>query len=233
MTKPRSITPVSESALMVYFADTVDISLPVSIGQYAMQLEQTFGDALLNCTPSYTSLLIEYHPLKVSELQIVQWLRTTDITELVGRDTYSLVTLPAYYSHEVGPELVSMSQTLSIPIERIIELHSQTTYTVCAIGFAPGFAFLAEVPAEIQVPRLVTPRAKVPKGSVGIASHQTAVYPSATPGGWQIIANCPISFYDPLAPQNSLLKVGDKVKFEPIDKQEYLKLGGQICQNWS
>ncbi|MDA0109441.1 5-oxoprolinase subunit PxpB [Vibrio sp. La 4.2.2] len=226
------IIAVSESALMVYFGDEIELSLPNAIGQFCDRIEQQFGEGILNLTPSYTSLLVEYHPLRVDEQQLRQFITDIKVIETSLSTPSSITVLPAYYAPEVGPELDSMSRDLSLAIERIIEIHSQTLYTVCAIGFAPGFAFLAQVSEAIQVPRLVTPRHFVPKGSIGIANNQTAVYPQDTPGGWQIIGNCPIELYNPQKPQDSKLKVGNNVRFEAIDKQEFISLGGKICPNW-
>ncbi|GAL06566.1 allophanate hydrolase 2 subunit 1 [Photobacterium aphoticum] len=140
----------------------------------------------------------------------------------------SLIALPVYYGRDVGPDLQAVAEHAGLSVEEVIAIHSGQTYTVCAIGFAPGFAFLASVDARIAMPRQVTPRQQVPAGSVGIANQQTAVYPNASPGGWQIIGNCPVGLFSPDATPMTPFSVGDTVQFTPIDREAFLQQGGEL-----
>ena len=97
-----------------------------------------------------------------------------------------------------------------------------------AIGFAPGFAYLGQVDERIATPRLDTPRQKVPRGAVGVANHQTAVYPAISPGGWNLIGRCPLAMFDLHATEPMTVKVGDRVRFEAINRTTYLELGGDV-----
>jgi KipI family sensor histidine kinase inhibitor len=99
---------------------------------------------------------------------------------------------------------------------------------VYAIGFAPGFAYLGEVDKRIAAARLATPRQKVPRGAVGIADRQTAVYPAVSPGGWNLIGLCPQRMFDPVARPTMPVAVGDRVKFDAISRDEFLALGGEL-----
>ena len=96
-----------------------------------------------------------------------------------------------------------------------------------AIGFAPGFAYLGEVDERIATPRLATPRQNVPAGAVGIADRQTAVYPAQSPGGWNLIGRCPLQMFAPHSAEPMPVRVGDRVRFEAIDRATYLKRGGE------
>ena len=98
-----------------------------------------------------------------------------------------------------------------------VALHSSTTYRVYLIGFVPGFAYLAEVDPRIAAPRRKTPRTVVAPGSVAIAGAQTGVYPTSTPGGWNIIGRTPARPYDATRAQPSLFSPGDLVRFVPIE----------------
>jgi KipI family sensor histidine kinase inhibitor len=107
-------------------------------------------------------------------------------------------------------------------------LHQATEYQVYAIGFAPGFAYLGQVDERIAAPRLSTPRQKVPRGAVAIADRQTAVYPAPSPGGWNLIGLCPTAMFSPASEPIMPVTVGDRVRFEAIDKSRYLELGGKL-----
>jgi inhibitor of KinA len=110
----------------------------------------------------------------------------------------------------------------------VIALHSSIIYDVYAIGFAPGFAYLGNVDKRIAMPRKETPRQKIFKGSVGIADQQTAIYPSDSPGGWQIIGRTPISLIDYNDDKLTKFETGDKVKFNPISRADFIDMGGVL-----
>ncbi|HBO13208.1 MAG TPA: allophanate hydrolase, partial [Halieaceae bacterium] len=65
------------------------------------------------------------------------------------------------------------------------------------------------------------------RGAIAIADRQTAVYPAASPGGWNIVGRCPVRLFDPAADPCMPVAVGDRVRFRPIDRDEYLALGGE------
>ena len=223
----------SENALIVYFSepDSVAISSDISakVQQVKTGLEQYMGNELLELIPSYSSLLVVFDPFKTDQYAIRQLLKQQMARFDSSFSTKSnLVELPVYYGVEVGLDLQQMTTSLSLSIEEIIELHQQTEYRVYAIGFAPGFAYLGEVDERIACSRLATPRNAVPKGAVGIADQQTAIYPASSPGGWNIIGNCPVDMFNPSSKQTMPIQVGDLVRFKAISKDEYLTLGGVL-----
>ncbi|MBD3831176.1 MAG: carboxyltransferase domain-containing protein, partial [Arcobacter sp.] len=139
-----------------------------------------------------------------------------------------IVEIDVYYGTEVGFDLEYLSSKTTLSIEEIIKIHSNKLYDVYAIGFLPGFAYLAKVDEKIAFPRLSTPRKIVPKGSVAIADFQTAIYPQQSPGGWNIIGKTTFELFDKKLENLSPLNVGDKVKFNPISKEEFLVQGGVL-----
>jgi len=84
------------------------------------------------------------------------------------------------------------------------------------------------VEPRLATPRLETPRVKIPAGSVGIADNQTAVYPISSSGGCRIIGRTPLDLSLANPDNINLFKVGDKVRFRPIQLAEFLALGGEI-----
>ena len=114
----------------------------------------------------------------------------------------------------------------------VIKTHTSVNYLVYAIGFSPGFPYLGGLPEKLNTPRLKNPRTKIPAGSVAIAETQTGIYPSATPGGWQIIGKTPLKLFDPKRNPPVLLNPGDRIKFEPIKSIKLFKtLEKQISIN--
>ncbi|PKL98617.1 MAG: allophanate hydrolase, partial [Gammaproteobacteria bacterium HGW-Gammaproteobacteria-7] len=110
--------------------------------------------------------------------------------------------------------------------QQVIELHGTPDYRVGAIGFAPGFAYLGELHPRLLLPRRATPRLAVPAGSLGIADRQTAIYPLVSPGGWNLIGRSPVRLFDRELDGFSLWQPGDRVRFVPIERAEFIRLGG-------
>ena len=96
------------------------------------------------------------------------------------------------------------------------------------MALPPDLPTSGEVDERIAAPRLATPRQKVPRGAVAIADRQTAVYPAVSPGGWNLIGRCPVRMFDPDAEPTMPVTVGDRVRFEPITRERYLALGGDL-----
>ena len=126
-----------------------------------------------------------------------------------------LIEIPVYYGGENGPDIETISAASKLTIDDVIAKHSQREYRVCMMGFIPGFTFLSPAPTELHHPRLATPRAKVPAGSIGIANWQTGIYGLESPGGWQIIGRTPLSIFDGKRDTPFLLNAGDRVRFMP------------------
>lgn len=126
----------------------------------------------------------------------------------------------------VGPDLEPLARRKQLGVAELIRRHSQREYRVFALGFSPGFAFMGLVEEALAAPRLATPRQRIAAGSVGIAERQTAVYPQASPGGWNLLGRCPVRLFDLTLDGYSLLRAGDRVRFEPIGHAEFVRLGG-------
>ncbi len=223
------IEVAGENALIIYFGDKTSPEVSARVQQAVTILQEELGDKLIDMVPSYASLLVIYNLMLVDHLEVKGRIRT--LLASLGNATSTegqLVTLPAYYSTESGPDLEDLAKRAELSVEEVIKLHSETEYRVYAIGFAPGFAYLGEVDPRIAAPRLSTPRQKVPRGAVAIADRQTAVYPAVSPGGWNLIGLCPTRMFDPEAEPTMPVQVGDRIKFNPIDRDEFLALGGEL-----
>lgn len=232
------IDPVSETCLMVYFGEQIDTRLAPKIGQMVQYLKGAYAQSLIEVVPSYTSLFIQYHPRLITYrtlyTAIMQYAEKMEqpLSQAGQSEPGKLITLSVYYHHEVGPDLSYIASQHGLTPEQVVEAHTRSTYTVCAIGFAPGFAFLASVDPAIATPRRSEPRQKIPAGSVGIANEQTAVYPADSPGGWQIIGNCPELLFSPQQQPMTPFDVGDRVVFKPIERNEFISQGGVIWPHW-
>jgi KipI family sensor histidine kinase inhibitor len=115
-----------------------------------------------------------------------------------------------------GADLDAVAAATHLSTTEVIARHAARLYTVDLLGFVPGFAYLSELDASLQLPRRSDPRPRVPAGSVAIAASQTAVYPLDTPGGWHIIGRTEAVLFDPGREPPALLRAGDTVRFERV-----------------
>ncbi|MDP5055540.1 MAG: 5-oxoprolinase subunit PxpB [Marinomonas hwangdonensis] len=223
------IEMVSNHACLLTFSQVISEATSNYIALVTQKL--TGLDGIIDLVPSYTTLLVVFDDDEYDRFAIFKALRQS--IEAVDPNDFSLndqrdVVIPVYYGKEVGPDLEDVAKHCQLSINEVIKRHSETVYRAYAIGFTPGFAFLGNTPDELHVPRKTTPRLKVPVGSVAIAENQTAVYPSVTPGGWQIIGRTPVNLIDWGSENLALIAMGDAVRFEAISRDEFLVQGGQL-----
>ncbi len=223
------LLPAGENALILYLGEETSPLVSARVQAAAAAAEAVLGADLVDLVPSYASLLVIYDALRTDHFSVGQRLRHAlaglEDTDASAGET---ITLPVFYHPEAGEDLESLAASAGLSVEQVIELHSGCEYRVYAIGFAPGFAYLGQVDERIAAPRLATPRQKVPRGAVAIADRQTAVYPAQSPGGWNLIGRCPVRMFDPGAQPHMPVAVGDRVRFEPVSRERFLALGGEL-----
>lgn len=163
--------------------------------------------------PGMNNLTILFDPLTADPDALAAELaaawRDTDVTETAGRD----VDIPVEYGGEFGPDLADVATHAKLTVQQVVERHAAGQYIVFFDGFQPGFAYLGGLDAALHTPRRKEPRLAVPAGSVGIGGEQTGIYPTASPGGWQLIGRTTLALFDPSRNPPALLLPGDRVRF--------------------
>ena len=133
--------------------------------------------------------------------------------------------IPCCYEFQL--DLARITRHTGLSPEEIIRWHTQTEYTVYAIGFCPGFPYLGYLPPELAgVPRLESPRVRLDAGCVGLTGRQTGIYTLPRPGGWNIVGRTPLQLVH-VADGYFPLRTGDRVRFTRIDEEEFRRLEGQ------
>lgn len=192
---------------------------------------------LQELVPAYDSLLVALDPDSAEpepwDLAIREAAARVDAATGRGapsRDAHRArrVELPVAYGGEYGPDLEATSAERGLSPEELIAIHAGAEYRVHMLGFMPGFPYLGGMDRRIASPRLATPRAKVPAGSVGIADAQTGVYPLESPGGWRLIGRCPLPLFDAHRDPPALIEPGDRLRFIPVDAERYTELARAV-----
>lgn len=221
------IETASVDSLTIRLFDRIDEANVPWLLAAADRLRAAFGDALVDLVPAYTTLMLHYDPLRLDDSAARALIRQA-LHELApaSTDAGRLHEVPVWYDQSVGPDLARLARLSGLSQAQVIARHCGRDYQVFALGFAPGFAYLGLVEPVLAAPRLDSPRKRVAPGSVAIAERQTAIYPLESPGGWNLIGRSPVRLFDPQGPALSLLQPGDRVRFVPIERSEFLRLGG-------
>lgn len=244
-----SLEIAGENALIIYFSnslsdasasdntlgdvltntDNMNIVLNQKVQQFSQLVSKYLPEFIFDIVPSYASILIVFDLSKIDHFLLGKKLQQLfDKSDATLAHQGNVVELPVYYSLESGQDLARIAKHSGLSVQEVIDLHQKIEYSVFAIGFAPGFAYLGDVDERIAMPRLETPRLAVPKGAVAIADNQTAVYPAKSPGGWNIIGLCPVDMFEVNNTPHMPVKVGDKVKFKAIDKDTFIEMSGVL-----
>jgi KipI family sensor histidine kinase inhibitor len=214
------ITAFGDAALMIVLGDEIDPAVSDRAHRIAAAIRQLarddrrFGQPI----PAYATVLVPIDPrAKADEIAA----HLEDMVSAAEARTEPPPPprrheIPTRYGGEDGPDLDELAAMHGLRPADVVELHASVDYRVYMLGFAPGFAYLGRVPAEIAAPRRPTPRQRVAAGSVAIARDQTGIYPFETPAGWNVIGRTALTLWDPTADPPALFAPGDSVRFVPI-----------------
>ncbi|WP_257225620.1 urea amidolyase family protein [Pseudomonas sp. ICMP22404] len=164
--------------------------------------------------PGARTLLIQFNALVVSHDELVRLIGGLES----GRRAQSagqLIEIPVVYD---GEDLAFVAAHLGWSVEQLISRHRAATFTVAFTGFAPGFAYMTCDDPQLNVPRRESPRVRIPAGSVAIAGSFCGVYPTDSPGGWQLLGSTPSTMWDLTRERAALLAPGDRVRFREISQ---------------
>ena len=209
------LIPYGDHAILIQWpAQGFSISVSDHIHGLTKILSET--EMFTEVVPGYDSILCVFDLSKldpaIARQSIETCLNAYDQTDITSGKT---INISVQYGGENGPDMQTICESSGLSEDEVIALHSRQEYRVCMMGFIPGFTFLSPAPEKLHHPRLATPRAKVPAGSIGIANWQTGIYGLESPGGWQIIGRTTDVIFDANRDTPFLLNAGDNIRFVP------------------
>jgi KipI family sensor histidine kinase inhibitor len=190
--------PVGHHALLV---EVEDADAALSLATWAREASV---DAV-EVVPAAASVLFDgVADLPALERVLAGW------SPAAGVPAGELVELGVRYD---GPDLAAVAERWGVDVDAAVERHTSIEYVAEFCGFAPGFTYLRGLPEELAVPRLDSPRSRVPAGSVGLAGGWCGVYPRSSPGGWRILGTTDAVLWDQDRDPPALLQPGTRVRF--------------------
>ncbi|HEX5176013.1 MAG TPA: 5-oxoprolinase subunit PxpB [Chthoniobacteraceae bacterium] len=216
------IVPLGDSALVVRVDDSLGAVLATM-----RKLEAANIPGLSEVAPAFASVAVFLEsPEKLqAAIEAIGVALRKKRREARSVTKPSLVEVPVCYDAEFALDLETVAQHCGLSPNDVVARHAAARYHVRCVGFTPGFPFLGGLPAKLATPRRKSPRPAVPAGSVGIGGPQTGIYPLCSPGGWNIIGRTPLRLFDVRREPAALFRAGDRVRFFPIERNEFERWG--------
>ena len=222
--------PTGDLALSVELGDDISVDVNTRVRTLEFLIDQKAVPGVVETVPTYRALQVYYDPTVVGYEGLCRAL--APLVEQAGATAMPPsreVELPCCYGGELGPDLESAARRLALSTDELVRLHADASYLVYFIGFTPGLPYMTGAPERLTIPRLDTPRVKVPAGSVGIGGIQCCVYSVESPGGFWLLGRTPLRLYDPTAAEPILLKPGDRVRFRAVERPEFDGIAAQVA----
>lgn len=197
-----------ETATMRWMTDR---GLIIASGTHTLDLYRRLVDARLpgvvELVPADGSLLVVLEPGSAIPAQMRDILNSPGAEEKT--DAGRQHEIPVRFD---GADLAEVAGLAGFSPAALAERMLSFTLSVKFLGFQPGFAYLAGLPPELHLPRLASPRKKVPAGSVALGGGYCGIYPASGPGGWHLIGTTDTPLFNPAANPPARFQAGDTVR---------------------
>ncbi|HEX8489647.1 MAG TPA: 5-oxoprolinase subunit PxpB, partial [Chthoniobacterales bacterium] len=186
---------------------------------------------VIELAPAYNTIGVFYDPTQAGSAPDespfvvlatkIQSILNAAAFETESEDGPREIEVPVCYDFEFAADLADVAVQAGLTQEEVVRRHSTASYRVSCVGFTPGFPYLSGLPSALSTPRRARPRTEIPAGSVAIGGTQTGIYPSKSPGGWNIIGRTPLRLFDVRRESPALFQAGDQVRFRRISRVEF------------
>jgi inhibitor of KinA len=221
------IEPLGDSALLVRVVEEFHPEKSLdAVLRATRQLEAAAIPGVIELAPAYSTVAVLYDPARIISFeefktQIERALQTSLEPARRSAGAVRVIEVPVCYENEFAPDLGEVAQHAGLSEEEVVRRHSGASYRVSCVGFTPGFPYLTGLPAELATPRRSTPRTEIPAGSVAIGGAQTGIYPSKSPGGWNVIGRTPLRLFDVKQEPPAMFQAGDRITLRQISREEF------------
>jgi KipI family sensor histidine kinase inhibitor len=200
---------IGDSCISFVFSNVIDRESSCSVLRIYGILKENIelkSLAVFDIVPTYRSLAFHFDPLQ-TDLFTIQDRLSVIINLLLEIENISIdkpdpIILPVIYD---GADLGRISELHRLSRSEVIQLHKEPVYQVAMVGFRPHFPYLIGLHRKLITERLISPRLKVPAGSVAIGGAQTGIYPEESPGGWNLIGRTDPSYLLKIKPGDMII----------------------------
>ena len=217
----KNISNLGDAAVYCDFGVEVNKSVNSEVIKYFKALKKENFESINNLTPSYNKLIVSYDLRKTNFKEVKKLIENLNINETQDKNN-TKIEIPVCCDDQFSLDIKRLEEKLKINRDKILKNFFSKEYFCYMTGFIAGMPFLGDLDENMRVPRLETPRVKVPKGSVALTEQFANIYTFESPGGWNIIGNTPLDVFDNSKEvEPNLINPGDTVVFKQINIEEY------------
>lgn len=220
-----------ERSILIEWPQVIDENILRNILKYKNVIKKSYAKVKLELINTYNSILVIYDFTIDNVNDEILTLKSI-YSNLEIQNNQNAITweIPVCYDTAFGFDLEYLAKEKSLQVDEIILRHSTPIYTIYFIGFLPGFLYLGGLDKSLYLERKSTPNLNIKKGAVGIGGKQTGIYPKNSPGGWHIIGNSPVDFFQVKSLNPCFAKAGDKLKFKSVSREEYDTILNEVSE---
>ena len=217
----KNISNLGDAAVYCDFGIEVNKSVNSEVIKYFKALKKENFESINNLTPSYNKLIVSYDLRKTNFKEVKKLIENLNINETQDKNN-TKIEIPVCCDDQFSLDIKRLEEKLKINRDKILKNFFSKEYFCYMTGFIAGMPFLGDLDENMRVPRLETPRVKVPKGSVALTEQFANIYTFESPGGWNILGNTPLEVFDNSKEvEPNLINPGDTVVFKQINIEEY------------
>ena len=217
----KNISNLGDAAVYCDFGVEVNKSINSEVIKYFKALKKENVESINNLTPSYNKLIVSYDLRKTNFKEVKKLIENLNVNETQDNNS-TKIEIPVCCDDQFSLDIKRLEEKLNINRDKILENFFSKEYFCYMTGFIAGMPFLGDLDENMRVPRLETPRVKVPKGSVALTEQFANIYTFESPGGWNILGNTPVDVFDNSKEEKpNLINPGDIVVFKQINLQKY------------
>ena len=217
----KNISNLGDAAVYCDFGVEVNKSVNSEVIKYFKALKKENVESINNLTPSYNKLIVSYDLRKTNFKEVKKLIENLNVNETQDKNN-TKIEIPVCCDDQFSLDIKRLEEKLKINRDKILKNFFSKEYFCYMTGFIAGMPFLGDLDENMRVPRLETPRVKVPKGSVALTEQFANIYTFESPGGWNILGNTPLDVFDNSKEVDpNLINPGDTVVFKQINIEEY------------
>ena len=217
----KNISNLGDAAVYCDFGIEVNKSVNSEVIKYFKALKKENFEIINNLTPSYNKLIVSYDLRKTNFKEVKKLIENLNVNETQDKNNIK-IEIPVCCDDKYSLDIKRLEEKLKINRDKILRNFFSKEYFCYMTGFIAGMPFLGDLDENMRVPRLETPRVKVPKGSVALTEQFANIYTFESPGGWNILGNTPLDVFDNSKEvEPNLINPGDTVVFKQINFEEY------------
>ncbi len=217
----KNISNLGDAAVYCDFGVEVNKSVNSEVIKYFKALKKENVESINNLTPSYNKLIVSYDLRKTNFKEVKKLIENLNVNETQDNNS-TKIEIPVCCDDHFSLDIKRLEEKLNINRDKILENFFSKEYFCYMTGFIAGMPFLGDLDENMRVPRLETPRVKVPKGSVALTEQFANIYTFESPGGWNILGNTPLDVFDNSKEvEPNLINPGDIVVFKRINLEDY------------